>query len=88
MLGNKDRMTTHRRLSAVVRRISRGQPCGDEIGGMSPDCFETFRGEIIPIFLREPETAPKRGSGKAGEEVVSIHRQMIHPGHGTSTATP
>ena len=49
MLGNKDRVVTHRRLPAVIGNIGRSQPTGNEIFGMAANRLHPFFSDIVFI---------------------------------------
>gem|GEM_PF-6196974 len=68
MLGHEDRMSTHRRLCAVIERQGRRQPLGDEVLPMGEERIEAAHSQIV-LFLRvQPEPRSERRSANASEE--------------------
>ena len=59
MLRYKDRVVSHRRLLPVVRGKSRGDTGDDESGSMFPYGIESFFKNILPVFVRKPESRPE-----------------------------
>ena len=57
MLGNENRMTSHRRLLAVIGNHCRSKAFGNEILRMRTDGSQTLFCNIFLILLREMETA-------------------------------
>lgn len=70
MLGDEDGMAAHRRLLAVVRRMRRRQPFGDEGPAMIEDGVETLLREIGSLLGSQAETAPEGGLRKGQKKVV------------------
>ena len=59
MLGHKDGMPAHRRLTAIVRRVRQSKPCTDKILRMASNGIQTFLRNVSPIGIREMEPRPE-----------------------------
>lgn len=68
MLGHEDRMSTHRRLFAVIERQGRRQPLGDEVLPMDEYRIEATLSQIGLVLRVQPEPRSERRSAKASEE--------------------
>lgn len=51
MLGNKNGMSSHRRLFSIIFRESRRQPGCDEIEGMGSDGVDTLVLDVLVILI-------------------------------------
>jgi hypothetical protein len=51
ILSNKNRVTSHWRLFAIVFWKLRRYPCGDKIDSVLPDGIDTFIPDILPVFF-------------------------------------
>jgi len=51
MLGDENRMPSHRRLFSIILRKIRRNPGIYKLKGVFLDSFETFGGNVISIFL-------------------------------------
>ena len=69
MLGNKDRVVTHRRLPAVVGDFRRRQPLTDKIFGMPADGVEPFLPDIGNVRRLQPEAAAERRTAQTGKNI-------------------
>jgi hypothetical protein len=75
MLGNENRVLTHRRLPAVVLGLGRREPLFDKVSSVIKDHVEPFRLQVLSFFRSKLETAAKLRSAQAFEDVVQvIHR--------------
>ena len=61
MLGNEDRMVFHWCLSAIIFGKSGRNPGIYKLKGMFRDSFETFGGDVIPVFLVQMKFGPEFG---------------------------
>ena len=76
VLCNKNRMTTHRRLSAVIRYICRSKSLCNKICGVRSDFFESDPVDIVNILLRQAETRPEFRASEPFENII-IHYRII-----------
>ncbi len=79
MLGHKDRMTAHRRLSAVVFWLGWRQPFQNELPSMLQNRRQRFFRQIRPILHPQPKPATELALSQGGEEGVEIlhHRNSM-----------
>ena len=61
VLGEENRMVFHRCLLAVIFRESGRNSGIYELKGMFFDSFETFGGDVIPVFLGQMKFGPEFG---------------------------
>ena len=67
MLCYEDRMVFHRCLFTVIFRKSGRNPGIYKLKGMFPDSFDTFGGDVIPVFLGQMKFGPEFGFFKGGK---------------------
>ena len=76
MLGQKHRMTFHRRLFAVMIRCFRRKPLCHKVLRMSPDRIPAFISNIFPVFCRQPEPASKCGPSKVLPKIRFLRKTI------------
>jgi len=57
VLGDEDRVPTHRSLLAVIGRVRRSKAAVDEVSGVVEDGVDALRLQIVPLARAEPEAA-------------------------------
>jgi hypothetical protein len=67
MLSDENWMPSHRCVFAVILWKIMSNPFIYELKRVLFDCFETFGGNLIPVFLKQFEFGSKFGFSKGGE---------------------
>ena len=77
MLGNKNRMSSHGRLLAVMQRVRRSNSCGDKVFGVAADNRFALFFEIGGLPGTEPEAGTKSLTGQSLKNIV-VHDVFFH----------
>ena len=89
MLGNKDRMSPHRRLMPIVLRVGWRQAGADKIFSVTSDLGETLGLDLPQFGLTEVKFGPKRRTAQLFQRLfyglhaalppfcVSLYRQTV-----------
>ena len=72
MLRDKNGMTPERCLSAIVDRLRRGEPPGNEISRVGEHRFHSLFPEIFAFFGTERESASECRALESREDIVEL----------------
>lgn len=87
MLSDEGRMPAHGRLLAVIDGSRRGQPLGDEFGGVVQHGCDAPVLEIGLLLRPEPEAGPEGRSGEPWEHFVQRAHQRFSPSAASSASS-
>jgi hypothetical protein len=81
MLRNKYRMPAHRRLFAVVGRLSGREPLCDEVGSVFQHHRHATLVEISPLFWTQTKPRAESQSGEPWKHIVKRAHHLSAAGH-------
>ena len=81
VLRLEHRMSAHRRLLPVVRRISRWEPRSDEVLAMGAYRHHPLLCYVLPVRIREMESTPELRFRKPRESrIIAVYQISTHVG--------